>query len=728
MTADERYSFGPFELDVSTRVLARGGEKVALTSKAFDTLLALVRHRDRIVPKDELIQLVWPDAFVSEDSLTHSVSVLRRTLGDSSSQPQFIATVPRRGYRFIAPVEVLPPADPLPEAAAAEIAQQEAAPSLPQPAPIHLPVHAASAPIRPRRSWAAMGLVVAVAAAVVLMVGTARTVPRGVVPTGSIRFVLEPPKDYALSSGAALSPDGRYLTFVAREHGTGRPQLWVRSLESLDMRVLKGTEGAFRPFWSPDGGAIAFFSGGKLKRIPVVGGTPQTLASVGYRPSGGTWSNSGVIVFSDRRSQLFSVPATGGEAHAVTTLDAENQEVAHQAASFLPDGRHFLYFAASTNEGRDATYVGSLDSTERVKVLDATASSAIYAPPGYLLFVRDGVLMAQRFDTSRMRLTGAPMTVAPNPEAAPDTRVSVISTSTTGLLTFGGDTPSARLVWFSRDGTQLNTVDAPTALHNPTISPDRRYIAADASGGGPQSGIWLIDIARNAPTRFSDGIFPVWGPDQGSQISFTYPHGSGHADIVVRSLAGSGDSNPVLAGGPDMKIGGNWTTDRQLVFTTSNPKTRLDLWTLPHGGSAGVPYLETPFNETQGQVSPDGHWIAYTSDESGSWEVYLQTFPMPGNKRTISIGGGAQPQWRRDGRELYYISPDGALMAVNITLGASPAVERPKVLFHPPILADMVTFRNQYAVDADGQRFLFDSAGEREPINVVVNWNALINP
>jgi DNA-binding winged helix-turn-helix (wHTH) protein len=728
MTLDERYTFGPYLLDVPSRVLLRDGESLALTAKVFDTLLALVRNRDRVVSKEELLQQVWPDAFVSEDSLTQSVSVLRRTLGDRSGQPQFIATVPRRGYRFVAAVEQVVTSDDASEtrpgivdtpAETIAIHQEEPSRRLP-------PVTIGRRPFQ-RRWAAAAGVVLAVAATIGLTVRTGTTVPRGVVPTGSIRFILDPPKDYALASGAALSPDGRYLTFVAREQGSGRPKLWVRSLESPDLRVLPGTEGAFRPFWAPTSDAVGFFAGGRLKHIRVDGSALQTLASVGSRPSGGSWSSRGVIVFSDRQSQLFAIPATGGDPKPLTTLNQNEQQVAHQTPSFLPDGNHFLYYAAGTSAERSATYIGALDSNDRVRLLDGSASSAIYAPPGYVLFVRDGVLMAQRFDTTRLRLTGAPVSLAQSAAQPPDTRVGVISASTTGLLTFGGDAPSSRLMWIARDGRQLTAIDAPVPLHNPTISPDQRYVAADASINGPRSGIWLIDIARGAPVRFSDGILPSWGPHS-SQLSFTLPRGAGYADIMGRSITGPAADDTTLVAGPQPKIPGNWAPDGQMVFATTSPQFRLDLWRLPAGARTPVPYLQTPFNELHGQVSPDGRWIAYTSDESGNWEVYLQTFPTPGGKRVVSIGGGGEPLWRKDGRELYYLATDGMLMAVDVTNGTLLQVGRPKPLFRAPITADILTYRNQYAVDADGQRFLFDSPGEREPINVVVNWNALINP
>lgn len=513
------------------------------------------------------------------------------------------------------------------------------------------------------------------------------------------------------------------MAFVARDHRTGTPQLWVRRLDSTELRSLPGTEHAFRPFWSPDSRSLAFFASGKLRRIGLNDEGPQTLAHVGYLPSGGTWSNADVIVYADRQSPLYAVAATGGTPHAITSLDKPHGEVAHQAPFFLPDGRHFLFLVASTSATVHGTYVGSLDTPDRIRLLDDSASAAIYAPPGYVLFVRDGAIMAQRIDLPRLRMTGA-TTIVTTTRSVPGAErgVATMSASLNNLLTFGGDTPDARLVWFRRDGTRLDEVNAPAALHNPTLSPDQRFVAA-ADG----SSLWLVDLERKAPTRFATGNIPIWGPD-GTRLAFTMQLGDS-AELATRSITGPATGDGTLFRNTEMKIAGSWTRSGDLVYTASNPETRLDLWVLPTAGaSKPYPYLRTASNEMHPQVSPDGRYIAYASDESGEWQVYVQTFPVPGGKRTISIKGGAEPMWRRDGRELYFLAPDGTIMSVEVRPdGESIDVGAPRPLFQTSIAGDIITYRNHYAVTADGQRFLVDSAGTREPITVVVNWNAPIN-
>ena len=240
-------------------------------------------------------------------------------------------------------------------------------------------------------------------------------------------------------------------------------------------------------------------------------------------------------------------------------------------------------------------------------------------------------------------------------------RVGAISASANGILTFGGDTAMAQLTWFTRDGRKMGTIRSPSPLHNPTISPDGRYVAADDSGSNMS--IWLVDLERGTPTRLAEGVLPVWGP-RGSDIVFTSRRVGGSSDLVHRSIMGASTDESLLLRTPHMKIGGNWTHDnRYIIYTGSEPRTKLDLWALTVADRKPIPFLQTPFNEMHAQVSPDGRWVAYASDESGTWEVYVQTFPVPGAKRTISVGGGAEPQWRRDGRELYYLAPDGTLMA-----------------------------------------------------------------
>jgi DNA-binding winged helix-turn-helix (wHTH) protein/Tol biopolymer transport system component len=714
------YTFGPFRLDAATRTLTREDEPVALTSKALDTLLVLLRHHDRVVEKEELVKLVWPDAFVSDDSLTHSISVLRRALGDDSGQPLYILTIPRRGYRFVSPVQVE-------HASRLETTMPATHESLVTAGP---PAHDQARPDTPvaahGRGWLVTAVVIAVAAALAINWRLRPAVAVSVPSDMTIRFVQDAPAGHLIASGAVVSPDGRHLAFVARGRDTGRAQIWIRSLDAPSARALPGTEGAFRPFWAPNSQALGFFADGRLKRIGLEDQPPQTLADVGYRPSGGTWSPSGVILFSERQSRLYSVPETGGEKAAITALENEH-EIAHQAPFFLPDGRQFLYFVLGSTPESTGTYLGSLDSPERIRVLDASCSAASYAEPGYLLYVRDGSVVAHRFDRVRRRLEGAPQPIASTrTETRIEMRVGAISASTNGILTFGGDTTTAQLTWFTRDGRNVGTIRSPSPLHNPTLSPDGRYVAADDSGS--HMSIWLVDLERGTPTRLAEGVLPVWGP-RGSDIVFTSRRVGGSSDLVHRSIMGASTDESLLLRTPQMKIGGNWTDDNSyIIYTGSDPLTKLDLWTLSVADRKPIPFLQTPFNEMHGQVSPDGRWVAYASDESGSWEVYVQTFPVPGAKRTISVGGGAEPQWRRDGRELYYLAPDGTLMAVAVsTNGESFDGGRPLPLFRAHIPADIITFRNHYAASRDGQRFLVDAADDNEPINVVVNWTALVS-
>ena len=720
--SDDVYAFGPFRLCAATRTLTREGEPVPLTSKAFDTLLVLVRNHDRVVEKEELVKLVWPDVFVSDDSLTHSVSVLRRALGDDSGQPLYIVTIPRRGYRFTSPVHVEHAASSEHEPTAS--AKTEVADSASDAAVEHV---RAGEPIASHgRQWWVASLLIIVAAALAID-WRLREAPSTSVPSDrTIRFVQEAPPGHLIASGAVLSPDGRHLAFVARQRDTGRPELWVRSLDAPHASALPGTDGAFRPFWAPDSQALGFFADGRLKRVGLDGQPPQTLADVGYRPSGGSWSRSGVILFSERQSRLYAVPESGGQKTAVTTLAGE-REIAHQAPFFLPNGREFLYFVLGATPETSGTYLGSLDSHEQVRVLDASCSAASFAEPGYLLYVRDGSVVAHRFDRAQRRLEGAGQQIASTrSETRAEMRVGAISASTNGILTFGGDTSMAQLTWFTRDGRNVGTIRSPSPLHNPTLSPDGRYVAADDSGSNMS--IWLVDLERGTPTRLAEGVLPVWGP-RGSDIVFTSRRVGGSSDLVHRSIVGTSTDESLLLRTPQMKIGGNWTDDNSyIIYTGSDPLTKLDLWTLTIADRKPIPFLQTPFNEMHGQVSPDGRWVAYASDESGAWEVYVQTFPSPGAKRTISVGGGAEPQWRRDGRELYYLAPDGTLMAVAVsTNGDLFDAGRPLPLFQARIPADIITFRNHYAASRDGQRFLVDAADDNEPINVVVNWTALLS-
>ena len=709
------YLFGPFRLDGASMQLTRGGDVVGLTPKAFDTLLVLIRNRHRLVRKDELMNAVWADSYVSEDSLTQNITALRRALGDDPHQPDYISTIPRRGYRFIAPLVERRPVEPPAAVAAGTFAAAPGGAAEPQGLPPAVPPSAGLSWARSPWVWAGG----AALAAVLALAATLVSAPAAAPPPAVLRFSIDAPPGTRLASGGTISPDRRHLAFIAQDEATGTARLWVRALDEGATRVIEGTEGAGKPFWSPDSQAIGFFAAGSVKRVGASGGPVQTLAPiVGLTVSGGTWGQDDVILFASFRSNVSAVPASGGEVTAATRLDAGAQETAHRWPQFLPDGR-FLFSVHSENPERAGTYVGTLGSNDRVRALADPGGS--YAPTGHLLYVKDRVLMAQPFSVDQTRVAGTATTIAG--DVFPLSPTTGASTSAAGeILAYGGRAPDFELAWFSRSGERQQTIKAPPNLYNPSLSQDLRYLLA-----GNGTDVWLIDLERDAATRIGAGNSPLISPD-GTQIAYSSGRLEGVSNLYVASTVGRGEDRLFLRTAKN-KMVSDWSRDgRYLVFAITDPVTRMDLWMAPtSGGGAPVPLVTTPYNEFQAQISPDGRWIAYASDESGRWEVYVQSFPEVGAKRAISSDGGSEPQWRRDGRELFYVATDGTLMAVNVTSGPTLQVTRPMPLFRTPVAlsGEMTSRRNHYVASPDGQRFLVNAASEtQESITVLVNWTS----
>jgi eukaryotic-like serine/threonine-protein kinase len=526
----------------------------------------------------------------------------------------------------------------------------------------------------------------------------------------------------------ALSPDGRRLAFVASSEG--QYFLWVRSLDTLSAQALPGTEDASSLFWSPDSRFIGFFAGGKLKKIDATGAPPQTLCDAKAGSRGGTWNRDGVIVFASGASGLlYRVSAAGGEPSPVTTLDQSRFEISHTWPYFLPDGRHFLYFVRSSQAESGGIFIGSLDSKDTKRLLSTTLSAA-YAPPGFLLFLRNEMLMAQRFDADELQLIGEPFPVAEHVAYNVGIGRGAFSVSENGVLAYrtGGGQINQPL-WFDRGGKQIGSLGAAGFYVTLSLSPDeRRVVEARLDTQTGTTDIWLFDLSRGIPSRFTThpapDLNPLWSPD-GSRIVFSSLR-EGVSNLYQKVAGGVGNEE-VLLKSSEAKVPDDWSSDGQfIVYETLNPKTKWDLWVLPMSGDRQpFPFLQTEFNELQAQFSPDGKWIAYTSDESGAREVYAQTFPASGGKWRVSTDGGSQPRWRHDGKELFYIAFDRKLMAVDVKLGATFEAGVPKTLFGTRVLT--LTSERTYAVTADGQRFLINSTLEETsatPISVVVNWTA----
>ena len=577
-------------------------------------------------------------------------------------------------------------------------------------------------PLRKRRelfAWTAAGLFLI--AAVALAILYFRHSPAEERP---VRFVIAMPDKTTDVSSPVVSPDGRRVAFVATSDG--KPFIYVRPLDSLNAERLSGTDDAAQPFWSPDNRYLGFFSAGKLKRIEASGGPSQTLCDAQV-PFGGAWNRDGIILFGQDNKELHRVSAAGGTAVAVNKLDESRKESAQAWPSFLPDGSHFLYQSWNGRSEDSSIYVGSLDGAEHKLLLKAD-SNATYSVPSYVLFARDTTVMAQSFDPSRLQLSGDPFPIAEEVTYKGSSSYSNFSVSENGALVFWrGSLSNRQLIWFDREGKQLGLVGPPGDFNDAVISPDGKRAALQRLEGG-NSDIWLIDLARGLPSRFTFDPMtdddPVWSPD-GSLIMFSSDR-DGPFNLYRKVSSGARNEEVQFKSDTPKELS-DWSTDgRFLLFDTYDAKTGSDVWALPlFGDGKPYPLLNTPFNEAQAHFSPDGRWFAYSSNETGRYEVYIQSFPLSGGKWLVSTAGGAQPHWRRDGKELLYMAADRRLMAVDVTAGSSFEARAPKALFQTQVVR--YDAPNRYDVSADGQRFLVNCpVGEvsQTPITVVLNWTA----
>ena len=551
----------------------------------------------------------------------------------------------------------------------------------------------------------------------------------------------------AAGGGATMSPDGRRLAFVATG-ADGKKLLWVRALDLLDAEPLPATEGATYPFWSPDSESIGFFAEGKLKRIAATGGLSQTISDA-LQPRGGSWSPEGVIVFLANAGQRWYRVAAAGGLTAAMAIDAPNTE--SYWPFFLPDGRHFLFFGRPEKPG---IYVASLDSTSATLLL-AEHVGIVYAQPGYLLTLaglarnsEDRTLVAMPFDAARLQITGPSSVVAEHVAYETLFARGAFSSSQNGRIVYQTEyVAETQLVWFDRKGQQLGSLGGSNGYRKPSLSPDEKTVAVERPD--PQTegtDIWLLDTTRGVGSRLTvdpaPDWSPVWSPD-GSRVVYTSPRDSFPPNLYQQDSRGAGAGEFLLRGNRVVHPR-DWSSDgRFLAYDALDPKTQWDILILPmEPATTGtnrttVPFLQTDFNEYNGQFSADGRLMAYMSDETGTFEVYVAPFPAAGNwwRKRISNNGGGHPRWRRDGKELFYIAPDGTLMAVTVNSADAFEASAPRTLFKTRIagIDSLVRPLNltNYAVTADGQRFLITSEDEDTPpssITVLLNWPAALEP
>jgi Tol biopolymer transport system component len=586
---------------------------------------------------------------------------------------------------------------------------------------------------RARRGWVAAGVATLAALVLAGVYLNLALHPSPVVrsyilpPTGTVFVTMVP-----ASGPPVLSPDGTQLAFTARDD-KGKVMLYVRPLTSLTPQRLTGTEDAMYPFWSPDSREIGFFAAGKLKKINASGGPPQTLCDV-PNGRGGAWSKDGVIVFTPSATQpLLRVSAAGGTPEPASKLDISQGENSHRWPAFLPDGKHFLYWARNSRGTQEhVLYVGVLGSLQ-AKPLMKSESLAVYAS-GYLLFMRDQTLMAQPFNPRGMELTGEPSPIAERVAINGGTNRPLFSASENGELVYQSGEASGgwNLLWIDREGKQNGSVPQADRYFYPALSPDDTRLAANIVGTQGTGDIWIFDLKRGTNTRLTFGpalqSSPTWTPD-GKTIFYSSTD-KGPPHIYAKAADGSGSERIVLESNDTAEFPESFSPDgRYLVYDRRDlgkSQTGYDLWVLPlFGDGKPFPIVQTAFDDAESAVSPDGKWMAYQNNESGRMEVYITAFPGGGAKWEVSSNGGIAAKWRRDGKELFFLDSADNLMAVDVNT-SNNAVR----LGVPHVLFQALSVQRQagpYDVTADGKKFLINSGNVKEgnePMTLVLNWTA----
>jgi len=547
-------------------------------------------------------------------------------------------------------------------------------------------------------------------------------------PVSRLTITLPPGQQLVgLNNGpaVAISPDGIDLAYVAIQGGT--QQIYLRAMDSLEARLIPGTEGAVNPFFSPDGQWLGFYMANKLKKVSVNGGATVTLNYVASaQPRGASWGSQGMIAFAPTNASVIrQVSEAGGVPQPLTRL--EKGEVGHRWPEFLPGGKALLFCTTTGVAANGQIAVQSIGTGERRNLVPA-GTQPRYAGSGHLVYAQAGTLMAAPFDPQRLTVTGAAVPVVDGVLQSVDSGVAQYSLSAAGSLVYVPGTVQAtqrRLVWVDRKGMEQALPAPPHAYRYPRFSPEGQRVAVSIEESG--SDIWVYDLARDTSTRWtfqgSLNLMGAWTPD-GKRLAFTSDK-EGAPNIFWQFGDGSGGLER-LTTSEYIQAPNSWSPDGQLLaYIEINPSTGYDIWVLRLSDRRAQPFLQTQFNEGAPRFSPDGRWLAYVSDESGRYEVYVQPYPGPGGKWQISTDGGTEPVWNRNGRELFYRSGD-KMMAVDIATQPSFAAGKPRMLFEGQYVPTPATFPD-YDVSPDGQRFLMVKPSEQAgaaptQINVVLNW------
>jgi DNA-binding winged helix-turn-helix (wHTH) protein/Tol biopolymer transport system component len=717
-----RLEFGNVTLIPDERRVLMDGRPLAFTPKAFDLLVVLAENAGHLLTKEQLMQAVWPDTTVEEANLAYHVFAIRKALGESAESGQFIETVPKRGYRFVAPVRRVDGAlkVPPPAAATAEPARDAANRRRPR---------AATA------GWLGLAAAFALGALVFLGRGGLRA-PPGAVP---LRFQ-EPVMGRLAATGMfSVSPDGQRLVY-ATEGPDGIMRLWMRTLSALQPAPLPGTD-VFTivppAIWSPDSRFVAYDPGLILKKVGVDGGAPQTVCAPPHTAVGGSWNRQGDLLLGNPGGGVAHCAASGGPPTTVTTSGRSGGE-GHLFPSFLSDGRRFIYLRlVRSNPEASGIYAAALGTTSPdpgrrliTTGFGATFVAATDGGPGLIVFARDGVLFAQRFDEQRLEMIGEPMRLADGIGSYLDGAFFSASSKT---LVYRAQEPQARLTWFDRQGKQLGRVDTPGRFFGLALSPDggRALVSTLASQGTANEDLWLYDLTRSAlPRRVTFGPELERAPLWASNDRFLYGTGGGISGVFAQTVTGT-RATLFESRGPEMPSSIS-ADGRILLYTTiTSSVTGGDVWVRTGEGASATtrPFLAGKLHQWQAQLSPDLRWVAYVSTEAGPNEVFLSELrldsttgaPSHGESVRISEGGGTAPRWRGDGRELLYLTPDGSVMSIEIDATGQFRPSAAKRLFR------VTSAIPEWGLTQDGTRFLFAvPVSPSPPFDVVQDWQAAL--
>ncbi len=547
---------------------------------------------------------------------------------------------------------------------------------------------------------------------------------------------IDPPEDatFAFDNGAAvLSPDGAMIVFSAAQAG-GVPLLWVRALDGAEARPLKATQSASFPFWSPDSKSIAFFAEGKLKRIDIASGAPETIAEATIG-RGGAWSTGNTILFTPSVGEgIFTVPATGGAVRPVTQLNVNRGETSHRFPTFLPDGHHFLAFVQGAAEGGNIL-LGSTESKE-TRLLMTADGGVVFTPPNLILSIRNRVLRAQKINLKTFVLEGEAVLIAEGVQVSSTYNFASVSASVNGILSFttGASATLTTLTFYDANGKEAGTVGPPSDQLDPRIAPDGHAVLVSLNTSSVTSDIWAFDLRRNVASRLTfspaNEWGPVWSPDSKSILYSAFDRRPG--DLFIKRIEGSGEGE-LLYADKRRKTASEWTRDgKYIIYHALTPGTAWDIEAYSIADHKVIPLVKSAAIEMFGRVSPDGKWLAYASLEGSRSEVYVQRFPPTRERWQVSGGGGTMPQWSGDGRQLFYVATDAKLMTATVHGDGDRFVaDAPRALFATRIRALPGTSRSQYDVARDG-RFLINvtmADARRQPgITVIQNWTVKLRP